>query len=208
MLLALRTPLTQTHSLQTNKHRVKLLVAADATPFELFERVLTQDAWAARGGGGGVGGAHAAASPPGTRGAHSSSGGTPPHSTASSASSTSGGGDVLVDNDLGFAKDRTVSRLTEMQSLEYLAAHAEAHEPGLLLVRSRGGYAMAAGRGALAKRAAPSGVCCADAQCENAPHPKPTYTPAPSAGPQALQEALAKKRAAARPEAAAAAVGR
>jgi hypothetical protein len=31
----------------------------------------------------------------------------------------------VVDDNLGFAKERTVSRLTEMQSGEYLIAHAE-----------------------------------------------------------------------------------
>ncbi|KAK1316884.1 hypothetical protein QJS10_CPA05g02274 [Acorus calamus] len=31
---------------------------------------------------------------------------------------------VCVDNELGFAKDRTISRLTEMNSKEYLERHA------------------------------------------------------------------------------------
>ncbi|KAG0608486.1 hypothetical protein M758_8G109300 [Ceratodon purpureus] len=35
--------------------------------------------------------------------------------------------DLLVDDELGFAKDRTMSRLTEMHSKEYLKEHAEAH---------------------------------------------------------------------------------
>lgn len=39
----------------------------------------------------------------------------------------------IVDDNLGFAKDRTISRLTEMQSDEYLEAHAQAHAPELLL---------------------------------------------------------------------------
>lgn len=38
-----------------------------------------------------------------------------------------------MDNELGFAKDRTISRLTEMQTLEYMAAHASKHDPTLLL---------------------------------------------------------------------------
>ncbi|XVE71712.1 hypothetical protein DITRI_Ditri10aG0173800 [Diplodiscus trichospermus] len=33
--------------------------------------------------------------------------------------------DLCVDNELGFAKDRTISRLTEMNSKEYLEQHAE-----------------------------------------------------------------------------------
>lgn len=32
-----------------------------------------------------------------------------------------------VDDNLAFAKERCISRLTEMQSLEYLIAHAEQH---------------------------------------------------------------------------------
>jgi len=43
-----------------------------------------------------------------------------------------GSEEVIVDDNLGFSKDRTVSRLTEMQSKEYLRAHAERHAPELL----------------------------------------------------------------------------
>ena len=39
----------------------------------------------------------------------------------------------IVDDNLGFSKDRCVSRLTEMQSLPYLTAHARKHSPNLLL---------------------------------------------------------------------------
>lgn len=39
---------------------------------------------------------------------------------------------LCVDDNVGFAKDRTVSRLIEMQSLEYARAHAEEHAPELL----------------------------------------------------------------------------
>jgi peroxisome-assembly ATPase len=39
----------------------------------------------------------------------------------------------VVDDILAFAKDRTVSRLTEMQTLEYALAHAERHEPQLVM---------------------------------------------------------------------------
>eukprot|EP00252_Welwitschia_mirabilis_P022198 TRINITY_DN5949_c0_g1_i1.p1 TRINITY_DN5949_c0_g1~~TRINITY_DN5949_c0_g1_i1.p1 ORF type:complete len:188 (+),score=33.87 TRINITY_DN5949_c0_g1_i1:368-931(+) len=35
--------------------------------------------------------------------------------------------DLCVDNELGFAKDRTISRLTEMNSREYLEEHALMH---------------------------------------------------------------------------------
>ncbi|KAG2425787.1 hypothetical protein HXX76_013412 [Chlamydomonas incerta] len=41
--------------------------------------------------------------------------------------------DVVVDDNLGFAKDRTISRLTEMQSLQYMLHHARQHEPSLVL---------------------------------------------------------------------------
>ncbi|GFR48512.1 hypothetical protein Agub_g10405 [Astrephomene gubernaculifera] len=41
--------------------------------------------------------------------------------------------DAVVDDNLGFAKDRTISRLTEMQSVEYLLHHAKQHEPALVL---------------------------------------------------------------------------
>lgn len=40
---------------------------------------------------------------------------------------------TVVDDNLGFAKDRTVSRLIEMQSMEYAIAHAERHAPEILL---------------------------------------------------------------------------
>ncbi len=39
----------------------------------------------------------------------------------------------VVDDNLGFSKDRCISRLTEMQSFEYLMAHAKRHSPELLL---------------------------------------------------------------------------
>ena len=42
-------------------------------------------------------------------------------------------GSYVVDDNLGFVKDRTVSRLTEMGSLEYLRGHAEIHAPQLML---------------------------------------------------------------------------
>lgn len=40
---------------------------------------------------------------------------------------------LVVDDNLGFAKDRTISRLLEMQSIEHLIAHAERHAPELVL---------------------------------------------------------------------------
>jgi len=78
------------------EHRVRMLIAADAPPFDLFEKVVTQADVAAK---------------PALRDVP----------------------DIVVDDNLGFAKDRTISRLTEMQSLEYLIAHAKAHAPENLL---------------------------------------------------------------------------
>ena len=43
-----------------------------------------------------------------------------------------GGGDLVVDDNLGFAKDRAVSRLIEMQTLEYAVAHARHRDATLL----------------------------------------------------------------------------
>lgn len=43
------------------------------------------------------------------------------------------GEELVVDDNLAFAKDRTVSRLIEMESMEYLAEHANRHAPELLL---------------------------------------------------------------------------
>lgn len=40
---------------------------------------------------------------------------------------------LVVDDNLGFSKDRTISRLLEMQSREYLIVHAEHHAPQLVL---------------------------------------------------------------------------
>lgn len=42
-------------------------------------------------------------------------------------------GRQVVDDNLGFTKARTISRLIEMQSREYLTHHAEQHAPELLL---------------------------------------------------------------------------
>jgi peroxisome-assembly ATPase len=39
---------------------------------------------------------------------------------------------IVIDDNLGFVKDRTISRLIEMQSNEYLVDHANRHAPELL----------------------------------------------------------------------------
>jgi len=40
--------------------------------------------------------------------------------------------DIVIDDNLGFVKERTISRLIEMQSNEYLVDHANRHAPELL----------------------------------------------------------------------------
>ncbi|KAI3426118.1 hypothetical protein D9Q98_008497 [Chlorella vulgaris] len=99
------------------EHRVRFLCSAEAMPFELFENIRTQQEARAAAGGAAAGGSG------------NSSGGR------HSAGGFGGAGSSLevVDDNLGFAKDRTISRLTEMQSEEYLRAHAKAHAPELLL---------------------------------------------------------------------------
>jgi predicted ATPase len=90
------------------ENRTRLLVSAEAPPFALFENVVTrleaqERAKAAAGGGGGA-------------------------AAAADADSR-----LVVDEQLGFAKDRAISRLTEMQTAEYAAAHLE-----VLARRARG----------------------------------------------------------------------
>lgn len=75
------------------ENKGKLLCSAEALPVELFERILTID--------------EAKRTAPRT----------------SSRSRKSDDADLCVDNELGFTKDRTISRLTEMNSKEYLEEH-------------------------------------------------------------------------------------
>ena len=108
-------------------------MSAEAMPFELFENIRTNaEARAARGAGAG------------SSSSSSSSYYSNGHATSSSSGSGSSGGELVVDDNLGFAKDRTISRLTEMQSEEYLRAHAKAHAPELLLALAEGKAAAAA----------------------------------------------------------------
>ncbi|KAL6534752.1 hypothetical protein OROGR_013427 [Orobanche gracilis] len=89
------------------ENRARLLCTAEGTPVELFDRIVTI--------------ADAQHMAPRT----------------SSRSRKSDDSDICVDNELGFAKDRTISRLTEMNSREYLEQHAqnlvENHEEKALL---------------------------------------------------------------------------
>ncbi|KAL2227990.1 lactation elevated protein 1 [Sesamum indicum] len=77
------------------ENRARLLCTAEGTPVELLDRIVTI--------------ADAQHLAPRT----------------SSRSRKSDDSDICVDNELGFAKDRTISRLTEMNSREYLEQHAE-----------------------------------------------------------------------------------
>ncbi|XP_057868343.2 uncharacterized protein LOC131075509 isoform X2 [Cryptomeria japonica] len=76
------------------ENKARFLCTAEASPIDLFERVLTI--------------AEAKRMAPRT----------------SSRSRKNDDADICVDNELGFAKDRTISRLTEMNSKEYLEEHA------------------------------------------------------------------------------------
>ncbi|GAB2267481.1 hypothetical protein Dimus_002464 [Dionaea muscipula] len=76
------------------ENRARFMCTAEGSPFELFERVVTV--------------ADAKQMAPRT----------------SSRSRKNDDLDLCVDNELGFAKDRTISRLTEMNSKEYQEQHA------------------------------------------------------------------------------------
>ncbi|XP_034199799.1 AFG1-like ATPase isoform X4 [Prunus dulcis] len=76
------------------ENKARLLCTAEGTPFELFEKIVT------------ISDAQQMA---------------PRTSSRSRKNDDSG---LCVDNELGFAKERTISRLTEMNSKEYLEHHA------------------------------------------------------------------------------------
>jgi hypothetical protein len=103
-------------------------VSADGTPFELFECVLTQ-AEAHKAGGttsGHLGSSSKSSSASSMQLQHA-------YSSSSGGEAGNGGLEPVVDDQLGFAKDRTISRLTEMQSIEYLIQHSKLHAPHLQL---------------------------------------------------------------------------
>ncbi|XP_015082993.1 AFG1-like ATPase isoform X1 [Solanum pennellii] len=77
------------------ENRARLLCTAEGSPVELFEKIVT------------ISDAQQIAP------------------RTSSRSRKNDDFDLCVDNELGFAKDRTISRLTEMNSREYLEQHAE-----------------------------------------------------------------------------------
>ncbi|XP_010548582.1 PREDICTED: lactation elevated protein 1 isoform X2 [Tarenaya hassleriana] len=76
------------------ENKARLLCTAEGSPQELFDKVMTVSDAKHR-------------SP-----------------RTSSRSIKNDSSDICVDNELGFAKDRTISRLTEMNSKEYLEQHA------------------------------------------------------------------------------------
>jgi predicted ATPase len=99
-----------------------MLISAEGTPFELFESIVTQQD-ARKAGGTTAGHINMSSSSSSQRSMTLQQHG---FSSSSGSSSSSGGSDeVVVDDQLGFAKDRTISRLTEMQSIEYLLQHAK-----------------------------------------------------------------------------------
>ncbi|PPS10168.1 hypothetical protein GOBAR_AA10474 [Gossypium barbadense] len=77
------------------ENKARLLCTAEGTPLELFENIVTAS--------------DAQHMAPRT----------------SSRSRRNDDSNLCVDNELGFTKDRTISRLTEMNSKEYLEQHAE-----------------------------------------------------------------------------------
>ena len=105
-----------------------MLLSAEGTPFELFERVITQQE--ARQCG--LSAAHSSSNSRSSSSSHHSQSSMQMHGFSSSSSS-SNVEDVVVDDQLGFAKDRAISRLTEMQSIEYLLAHAKQYAPYMVL---------------------------------------------------------------------------
>ncbi|KAL8138156.1 hypothetical protein V2J09_004157 [Rumex salicifolius] len=76
------------------ENKARLVCTAEGSPQELFEKIITIADAQQRG---------------------------PRRSTRSRRNDEA---DLCVDNELGFAKDRTISRLTEMNSKEYLEQHA------------------------------------------------------------------------------------
>ncbi|KAJ7979564.1 Lactation elevated protein 1 [Quillaja saponaria] len=77
------------------ENKARLLCAADGSPQDLFEKIVT------------ISDAKQVA----------------PRTTSRSGKNDEP--DLCVDNELGFAKDRTISRLTEINSKEYLQQHAD-----------------------------------------------------------------------------------
>ena len=74
------------------EHKFLIVCTAEASPIELFEKVIPLDEAKKQG-----------------------------------AAKLDGDEELLVDDNLGFTRDRTISRLTEMQTKEYRSAHYEAH---------------------------------------------------------------------------------
>ena len=71
----------------------------------------------------------------------------------SRAAGEKAGDDVVVDDNLGFAKDRTVSRLIEMQTIEYALAHSERNQPDMKL-------ALEEAHSKRVKKSSPWGLVC------------------------------------------------
>ncbi len=112
-------------------------MSAEGTPFELFERVLSPED-ANKAGGTTHGHIRRDSSSTGSSGSSSSHGSMHLQHSYSSSSGDGGGGgadgpELIVDPQLAFVKDRAISRLTEMQSIEYQLQYAKQHAPHLTL---------------------------------------------------------------------------
>lgn len=107
--------------------RVRLLVSAEGTPFELFERVLSPEE-ASKAGGTTHGHMRRDSSSGSSHGSMHLQ-----HNYSSSSSGANSAPEVIVDIQLAFVKDRAISRLTEMQSIEYQIQYAKQHAPQLVL---------------------------------------------------------------------------
>ena len=105
------------------EERCRLIIAAETEPPGLFARIVTQSDYRERQAK-----RRARTRRGRSRQRHRTQTGRAPHAGCRSGDDEG----LCVDDNVGFAKDRTVSRLIEMQSLEYARAHAERHAPELL----------------------------------------------------------------------------
>lgn len=103
-------------------------MSAEGTPFELFERVLSPEDAQKAGGT-----THGHIRRDSSSGSHGKVHLQHNYSSSSGNSSGGSGPEVIVDVQLAFVKDRAISRLTEMQSIEYQIQYAKQHAPQLVL---------------------------------------------------------------------------
>lgn len=99
------------------ENRIRLICSAEGSPEELFEniQVYDYDKVAEK-----------------ERGTTSEERDSPEEMDSTTDKRSMSDKNLVVDDNLGFVKDRTISRLIEMQSNEYLVDHATMHAPELL----------------------------------------------------------------------------